>query len=67
VRYPSRVGLSIAAFFSGLVVRGASFEEKVTALYRPWESETAALAPDGRHLAIMGSTSEANVWIISNF
>jgi dipeptidyl aminopeptidase/acylaminoacyl peptidase len=51
VRYPSRVGLSIAAFFSGLVVRGASFEEKVTALYRPWESETAALAPDGRHLA----------------
>ena len=24
-------------------------------------------SPDGRHLAIMGSTSEANVWIISNF
>ena len=24
-------------------------------------------SPDGRHLAILGTSSEANVWIISNF
>jgi hypothetical protein len=24
-------------------------------------------SPDGRHLAIMGANSEANVWMISNF
>jgi len=24
-------------------------------------------SPDGRHLAILGSRSEANVWLIDNF
>jgi dipeptidyl aminopeptidase/acylaminoacyl peptidase len=40
-----------AMVLSGAAPRAASFEEKIAALYRPFEAEMTTLSPDGQHLA----------------
>lgn len=42
---------SAAVVFLTIAARAASFEEKIAALYRPFQAEMTALSPDGRHLA----------------
>ncbi len=42
----------VAAVLSGAALRAAdALEEKIAALYRPFEAEMLALSPDGKHLA----------------
>jgi dipeptidyl aminopeptidase/acylaminoacyl peptidase len=46
-----RFAILVTAALCAQTARAANFEDTVAALYRPWQAEQVALAPDGEHVA----------------